>query len=203
MNWGMDFSDMNPADIEASQHTPPGWYRCELEDVEEDLQGGGMKIKFRVAQGPHKGAVLRDYVTPPDHGRDVQASIKLKQRVAMYFKRLGGMRDEDFTGVVELDWTTLVGADCYVRIIEDTYSPNEGEKRTRYKPAFDGIYAADDPRAEPNKKAAASASTKSKAVKGKGGDDEGEDSQPAKAAAPKPPGKPGGGKKSKYDTTNL
>ena len=142
----LDLSDMSEEDVERSGRVPPGWYRTVVDDVSENDISGAVSVSYKVSAGPWKGAVIFDYLTDPESAADDDKAKKAKQRLAMFCKRLGLIKKDDFGHAVSVSLTEAIGKECYVKASLNKYKDNQGQDKENIRPDFAGIFALDDER---------------------------------------------------------
>jgi hypothetical protein len=127
----IDFSTVE--DAQDFSPLPDGKYLCRLAEVEEagTQYGDEMwKLRFVVAEGPHKGRRIFDNM--------VFSEAALK-RVKLICSRLG----LDVSGELDLTPEAIKDRTCYVTVETDEYEEDEGKMKRRNIVPFAGYERAD------------------------------------------------------------
>jgi hypothetical protein len=196
----IDFSDINPDDFEAGGAVRPGWYRCTVNETKDSqYAAGNVDVEFLVTHGPFRGCKIFDTIIEPSNAADTDKAKKCVNRIGMYLTRLGLFTKEELKGrQVVIDWSQLVGRECLVEVKEDSWTKDDGEKKTKVKVTFDGVHALDGDKVPDDVLKKYGLTRKPKAKDG----DQGEAGHAA-ASTPKGPQGGTGAAKRKVDTSKL
>lgn len=161
LSMNLDLRDLTKEGAESGSRLPPGWYRAEVYDLTEDPKMEGvLDFTFRVTAGPFTGQHISDKLFSPDMAADEKKAKATRSRIALFATRLGVIPDTSWGKEVAVNWPDAVGRECWIKVIERTYTGKDGQPAKTSSLAFDGVYALDDgrvPAEARNGKAAATA----------------------------------------------
>jgi hypothetical protein len=192
----IDLGDMDPDQVDREGAVAPGWYRCFVENVQEDAKIPGLYTFSFAVQFPAKyaGYHIQDKLWSPDLAADTKKAEISKKRMVLYAKRLGLLSASDKGKTVAIDWTRAIGQIVCLNCKADEWTDKEGHIRQSVKVAFDGLWAATDERVPQEVRlttVAPAAGTPAASSNG-----------PAEAPSPPPPPQPPAGKR-KFDYSDI
>ena len=122
----VNFSDVD--DVQDYSPLPDGRYLCRLEEANEATTQHGdemWKLRFAVADGPHKGRLIFD---------NLVFSPAAMKRAKLICSRLG----LDVSQEIDLTPSMLKGRTCFVAVGTEEYQDSEGVSRKRNVVPFAG-----------------------------------------------------------------
>jgi hypothetical protein len=139
----LDLEGMSEADLDRGPNVPTGWYHCEVAKVDEEEEAGktpATVFQLRVLDGTVKGQTNRL------HFERLYRSDKMKQRRALFAKRLGLIGGSDVGTRKAIDFCDAQSKQCVIELVEEEFTRNNGSKGKASKMTFDGIYEVTDAR---------------------------------------------------------
>lgn len=149
-----DYSKYDPdkleKDLESGGLIPPGFYRAKLDGAttttSKESQRAGWQLTYKIVGGDHDGATVEDTLWDGDK----PASIN---RVLLFKHRLGVIRRNAETGKFEKvpdvhDFRDCLDREVIIHVKHEEYErKKDGGKGIALRLEFNGIFAADDPKA--------------------------------------------------------
>lgn len=144
MGFALDFSSDDDLDkIDRGNSVEPGWYRAVLTDTSED-KNGNQSMEWTVKGGASDGSKVFDTLVNPSNPETEKGQKFCAQRAKLYASRLGLLKGEELgQSSVELDWMQAIGGEYVLNLALDSYSDQQGNKREKVKPKFDGVFPLD------------------------------------------------------------
>jgi hypothetical protein len=141
----LDFTGQDLDQLEAGTVSTPGWYRCVVADVADEVnEKNSWNIHYRVTDGPYTNGVIYDRLYDPTMAEDAAKGETSKKRLGIIAKRLGIWDGKDPKPRINL--VDAVGKECWIRIVERTFKAKDGTMQKATNVGFADVYPLTDER---------------------------------------------------------
>lgn len=132
-------------ELDVMRNAVRGWYRANLEDVEDDEKNGGVYLVFNINHGIYKNCQYRPKAKVADPAMaDSPANEKSRwQLIKTYGKRMGLISSEQAgkPGEIDVDFVDAIGREFVIEIEEDTKPRNDGTGNMTFASVkYAGVY---------------------------------------------------------------
>jgi hypothetical protein len=156
VDFELDLSGLSEEDLDQDNHCPSGRYHIHIVDAIRDAKSQipCLRLRYVILAGTNTSAVgcILD--------ERLFFSEKAQKRAAIFAKRLGLIDADAFGKRSTVNWSTAIGLQAIVEIIEEEYEKKDGGKGTASKISFAGIWSLDDDRGKDVPRGKAPSTTK-------------------------------------------